>query len=145
MDGSANVTYWPTAVGEYAVHILCDNDDIPGSPFMAWIEQKGHFDAAKVRAHGPGIDKENPLPIGKPVEFTVDAREAGEAPLKVVITDADYQKLDVLVKNNGDGTYTCRYTPIYPNRHTVWVVYGGVAIPKSPVRVSLFAQKFYGN
>ena len=68
----------------------------------------------------------------------MDAREAGEAPLKVVVTDADYQKLDVLVKNNGDGTYTCRYTPIYPNRHTVWVIYGGVAIPKSPVRVSLF-------
>jgi len=55
MDGSANVTYWPTAVGEYAVHILCDNDDIPGSPFMAWIEQKGNFDATKVLAYGPGM------------------------------------------------------------------------------------------
>jgi filamin len=36
-DGSADVDYVPTAVGEYAVHILCDNEDIPGSPFMAQI------------------------------------------------------------------------------------------------------------
>jgi len=26
--------------GEYAVHILCDNEDIPGSPFMAQILPK---------------------------------------------------------------------------------------------------------
>ncbi len=136
LDGSANVTYWPTAVGEYAVHVLCDGDDIPGSPFMAWIEQKGNFDPTKVQAYGPGIEKDNQLAIHKPVEFTVDCRMAGEAPLKVTITDSDYQKLDVAVKNNGNGTYTCRYTPIYPNKHTVFVTYGGVAIPKAPVRVS---------
>ena len=29
-DGSADVDYVPTAVGEYAAHILCDNEDIPG-------------------------------------------------------------------------------------------------------------------
>jgi hypothetical protein len=29
-DGSADVEYLPTAVGEYAVHILCDKEDIPG-------------------------------------------------------------------------------------------------------------------
>ena len=137
MDGSANVTYWPTAVGEYAVHILCDGDDIPQSPFMAWIEQKGNFDPTKVQAYGPGIEKDNPLAINKPVEFTVDCRAAGDAPLKVSITDSDYQKLDVAIKNNGNGTYTCRYTPIYPNRHTVFVTYGDVAIPKAPVRVSI--------
>jgi filamin len=137
LDGSANVTYWPTAVGEYAVHILCDGEDVPASPYMAWIEQKGNYDPTLVKIYGPGVDKETPLVINRPTEFTVDCREAGEAPLKVTITDADYQKLDVYVKNNGNNTYTCRYTPIYPNRHTIFVTYGSVAIPKSPVRVSL--------
>lgn len=135
LDGSANVTYWPTAVGEYAVHVLCDGEDIPRSPYMAWIEQKGNFDPTKVKAYGPGVDKDTPLIINRPVEFTVDCREAGEAPLKVTVTDADYQKLDVAVKNNGNGTYTCRYTPISPNKHTVFVTYGSVAIPKAPVKV----------
>lgn len=37
-DGSADVSYWPTAPGEYAVHILCDEEDIPNSPYMAQIQ-----------------------------------------------------------------------------------------------------------
>jgi hypothetical protein len=48
-DGSANVRYWPTIPGEYAVHILCNDEDIPLSPFMAWIEAPGNFDPNKVR------------------------------------------------------------------------------------------------
>lgn len=48
-DGSANVRYWPTVPGEYAVHILCNDEDIPQSPFMAWIEAPGNFDPNKVR------------------------------------------------------------------------------------------------
>ena len=48
-DGSANVRYWPTVPGEYAVHILCNDEDIPLSPFMAWIEAPGNFDPNKVR------------------------------------------------------------------------------------------------
>ncbi|KAJ9576572.1 hypothetical protein L9F63_025532, partial [Diploptera punctata] len=36
-DGSADVRYYPTAPGEYAVHILCDNEDIPKSPYISQI------------------------------------------------------------------------------------------------------------
>ncbi len=135
-DGSANVRYWPTAPGEYAVHILCDNEDIPNSPYMAWIESRGNFDPTKAKAYGPGIDAEIPLVILKPTEFTVDCREAGDAPIRVTCTDAEFQKIDVSVKNNGNGTYTCRYTPIYPTKHTIFVTYGGVAIPKCPYKVN---------
>ena len=48
-DGSADITYWPTAPGEYAVHILCNEEDIPKSPYMAQIVQRGNFDPTKVR------------------------------------------------------------------------------------------------
>ncbi len=48
-DGSANVRYWPTIPGEYAVHILCNDEDIPLSPYMAWIESPGNFEPNKVR------------------------------------------------------------------------------------------------
>jgi hypothetical protein len=47
-DGSANVRYWPTIPGEYAVHILCNDEDIPLSPYMAWVEGPGNFDPNKV-------------------------------------------------------------------------------------------------
>lgn len=36
-DGSCDVRYWPTEPGEYAVHVLCKNEDIQLSPFMAEI------------------------------------------------------------------------------------------------------------
>lgn len=36
-DGSADIKYYPTAPGEYAVHILCDQEDIPNSPYIAQI------------------------------------------------------------------------------------------------------------
>lgn len=36
-DGSCDVKYWPTEPGEYAVHVMCDDEDIEESPFMAYI------------------------------------------------------------------------------------------------------------
>ena len=54
-DGSADISYYPTAPGEYAVHVLCNEEDIPKSPWMADIQPNmGQFDAGKVIATGPG-------------------------------------------------------------------------------------------
>jgi len=133
-DGSANVRYWPTVPGEYAVHILCNDEDIPQSPFMAWIEAPGNFDPNKVKAYGPGLEPAGQI-IGRPTEFTIDTNNAGEAPLRVQAIDQDYTPVDVQVRNNGNGTYTCRYTPRNPLRHCILIDYGGVAIPNSPFRV----------
>ena len=38
-DGTADVTYLPPVAGEYAVHVLCDDEDITGSPFMVDVHQ----------------------------------------------------------------------------------------------------------
>lgn len=47
--GAMEVTYWPTAPGEYAVHVLLSNDDTPKSPYMADIKAaEPGFDAGKV-------------------------------------------------------------------------------------------------
>lgn len=49
-DGTADVSYLPTAPGQYAVHILCDNEDIPKSPYIATISPKTDFDPEKVNS-----------------------------------------------------------------------------------------------
>ena len=59
-------------------------------------------------AHGPGLER-NGVTINKWAEFTVDTRHAGRATLKVTCMDADYNPVDVLVKDNRDGTYYCRF------------------------------------
>lgn len=36
-DGSCDVRYWPTESGDYAVHVVCDDEDIRDSPFIAHV------------------------------------------------------------------------------------------------------------
>lgn len=45
--------------------------------------------------------------------------------------------MDVSVKDNGNGTYSCSYLPKKPVKHTAMVSWGGVNIPNSPFRVSI--------
>ena len=95
-DGSADVDYVPTVAGEYAVHILCDNEDIPGSPYMAQILPKTDYDPGQVKCYGPGLEE-----VVQPNEetfFTIDAREAGKAPLDVLFMD-DYGEVKPLWKD----------------------------------------------
>ncbi len=48
-DGTANISYTPFAPGEYAVHVMCDEEDIHGSPWMATVvPANGSFDPTKV-------------------------------------------------------------------------------------------------
>jgi len=49
-DGSADVTYLPLVAGEYAVHVVCDGEDIVGSPFMVDVQRPPatDFDPTKV-------------------------------------------------------------------------------------------------
>ncbi|XP_014853704.1 PREDICTED: filamin-A-like isoform X1 [Poecilia mexicana] len=139
-DGSCDVRYWPTEPGEYAVHVLCNNDDIQHSPFMAEIVNAPgkDFYPDKVKAYGPGLQSSG-LAVGKPTEFTVDTKQGGKAPLKIVAQDGEGNPVDVQVKDNGNGTYTCTYTPRKPVKHTVMVSWGGVNIPESPFRMNIGA------
>lgn len=113
-DGSCDVCYWPTEPGEYAVHVLCKNEDIQHSPFMVEIVPAPGKDFypdkvttarprasytvlvcagagvltlicvnCQVKAYGPGLQSSG-LAVGKPTEFTVDAKQGGKAPLKIM-------------------------------------------------------------
>ncbi|XP_064160248.1 filamin-B isoform X2 [Anguilla rostrata] len=136
-DGSCNVKYWPTEAGEYAVHVMCDDEDIEDSPFMAHITpDNSACSPSKVKAYGPGLEKTGCI-INKPAEFTVDATDAGKAPVKIFAQTAEGDTVDVKVKNKGDGTYACSYTPTTPVKHTVAVAWGGVNVPNSPFRVNI--------
>ena len=47
------VRYFPQEKGEYIIHVMCEEIDIPTSPFKVKITAKG--DASKVYADGPGL------------------------------------------------------------------------------------------
>uniref|UniRef100_A0A8C3CYC5 Filamin A n=1 Tax=Cairina moschata TaxID=8855 RepID=A0A8C3CYC5_CAIMO len=130
-DGSCTVRYWPTEPGEYAVHVLCDGDDIARSPFMADVRPATRDSFPdKVKAQGPGLERSG-VAVNKAAEFTVDAKNGGKGPLK----DAEGNPVEVSVKDNGNGTYSCSYLPRKPIKHTAMLSWGGVNIPQSPFRV----------
>lgn len=102
--------YWPTEPGDYAVHVICDDEDIKDSPFMAHIlpavndvfpekvtpahcypgDISGTFvgtflkkrDNLQVKAYGPGLQPTGVI-VNKPTEFTIDAHLAGKGLLKI--------------------------------------------------------------
>ncbi|KAF7693127.1 hypothetical protein HF521_008443 [Silurus meridionalis] len=136
-DGSCDVRYWPTEPGEYAVHIMCDDEDIEESPFMAYIiPDNKESNPDQVKAYGPGLEKTGCI-INKPAEFTVEAKDAGNGPLKILAQDADGKPIDVKVKSKGDGVYSCSYTPTSAIKHTVAVTWGGINVSNSPFRVQV--------
>ncbi|XP_018312646.1 filamin-like isoform X3 [Mycetomoellerius zeteki] len=135
-DDPADVSYLPTAPGQYAVHILCDNEDIPKSPYIATILPKTDFDPEKVEVYGPGIQPEG-VAKDEPTNFTIDAREAGQAALEVAIQDALGKEVPLRLGDNRNGTVQAHYTPISSSPHVVMVNYGGVATKKSPYRVKI--------
>ncbi|XP_069142475.1 filamin-A-like isoform X2 [Argopecten irradians] len=144
-DGSADVTYYPKAEGEYAVHVLCNKEDIPQSPFMVPIKPATkEFDASKVIAKGPGLEKTG-VKVSTWAEFTVDAKKAGKAPLKISCLDVDLKPVEVQIKDNKDGTYSCKYMTKRAVKHVITITWGGVQIPNSPFRVMVGEQSKPGN
>uniref|UniRef100_A0A8D2LUT5 Filamin C n=1 Tax=Varanus komodoensis TaxID=61221 RepID=A0A8D2LUT5_VARKO len=136
-DGSCDVRYWPTEPGDYAVHVICDDEDIKDSPFIAHIlPATNEYFPEKVKAFGPGLEPVGCI-VNKPAEFTIDARGAGKAELKIYAQDAEGVPIDIKVKDNGDGTFSCLYVPTKPIKHTIIISWGGVNIPKSPFRVAV--------
>ncbi|XP_050564011.1 filamin-C [Cygnus atratus] len=136
-DGSCDVRYWPTEPGEYAVHVVCDDEDIRDSPFIARIlPAPPDCFPEKVKAWGPGLEPSGVI-VQRPAEFTIDARGAGRGDLRLYAQDAEGCPIDIKVKDNGDGTYQCTYVPTRAIKHTIIVTWGGVNVPRSPFRVSV--------
>ncbi|XP_062977412.1 filamin-B isoform X3 [Elgaria multicarinata webbii] len=136
-DGSCDVKYWPKEPGEYAVHIMCDDEDIKDSPYMAFIQPSSlDFNCDKVKAYGPGLERTGCI-VNNPADFTVDAKEAGSAPLKLYAQDGDGNPIDIHMKSKPDGIYACSYIPSKPIKHTIAVTWGGANVPNSPYRIQI--------
>ncbi|XP_044531588.1 filamin-B-like [Gracilinanus agilis] len=71
-DGSCDVKYWPKEPGEYAVHIMCDDEDIKDSPYMAYI-QPASGDFNPDLGDGPLLRKWQPLRIAGGTESFPEA------------------------------------------------------------------------
>ncbi|XP_075880927.1 filamin B a isoform X2 [Nelusetta ayraudi] len=135
-DGTHLVSYTPSLEGPYSVAVKYAEGDVPRSPFKFRVLPT--HDASKVRASGPGLT--SGVPASLPVEFNIDAKDAGQGQLSVLITDQDGKPKQPSIHDNGDGTYRVSYIPDRTGRYTIVVKYGGDDIPASPYRVRATAS-----
>ncbi|XP_058488127.1 filamin-B isoform X1 [Solea solea] len=130
-DGTHTVSYTPSVEGPYSVAVKYAEEDVPRSPFKFRVLPT--HDASKVRASGPGLT--SGVAASFPVEFNIDAKDAGQGQLSVLITDQDGRPKQPSIHDNEDGTYTVSYIPDRTGRYTIVIKYGGDDIPASPYRV----------
>ncbi|KAL3965738.1 filamin [Sarotherodon galilaeus] len=113
-----NLVYFSSGFSQ--TKIECDDKGDGWCDMRCWPTEPGEY---AVKAYGPGLQSSG-LAVGKPTEFTVDAKQGGKAPLKIIAQDGEVNSVDVQVKDNGNSTYTCTYTPRKPVKHTVMVSWG---------------------
>uniref|UniRef100_A0A3B3BXH0 Filamin C, gamma b (actin binding protein 280) n=1 Tax=Oryzias melastigma TaxID=30732 RepID=A0A3B3BXH0_ORYME len=86
----------------------------------------------QVRCSGPGLERGR---VGETGEFVVDCTNAGPAELTIEIISDGGTEAEVHIQDNGDGTYTITYIPLYPGCYTLTIRYGGQDVPNFPAQL----------
>ena len=84
---------------------------------------------ANVRCFGPGLDPKG-VRCGQPNSFTVDASEAGDAPLDVTVTDQLGAKRPAKITPRGDNVYDVVYETNVEGAAKIDVNYANTPVPQ---------------
>ena len=129
-DGVFDIKFKPSQVGTLEVDANWAGDQVPQCPFDIKV-----CDASKCSAYGPGLLKEGGK-LGEPVQFTVQAKDAGDGAL-VVRPRGQKTTNSASIRDNGDGTYDVTFTPWEVGPHEIDVEWGGAPLPSSPYHVDI--------
>ncbi|GLH04456.1 Uncharacterized protein GBIM_10161 [Gryllus bimaculatus] len=120
-EGRFCAEFTPTEVGRYSMAVNVDGEPVKGSPFACNV-----YDVGKVKITGLG-----PAKVGKPATFTVDASEAGEGTLELVVsTERTTVKAEVVACARG--LYDVTFVPHESTPHFVNISFNEEDVPGSP-------------
>ena len=125
--GRFKVSFSPKIPGLYFIHLYLKDKEIPSSPYIVRYRRPAVASACKV------VNLKDTSFLGDDLEFMVDAKEAGDGDLSVMITGPDRKEREPLsVKDNRDGTYTVTDRPLAAGDHKINILWSDQAIPYSP-------------
>ncbi|XP_048520685.1 filamin-A [Dendroctonus ponderosae] len=135
----------PDMVGRHSVAILINDQHVIGSPFSCNV-----YDVNKVIVTGlPGkksdlnlsmsdlsLSELGPAEVGKPVTFSVDAAQAGEGTLELVVsTQQTTIKAEVVACARG--LYDVTFVPLTAEDHFVNITFNDISVVGSPFHCSV--------
>jgi len=114
--------YVPVEVGAHHVHVVLDGQPVLGSPFTCNV-----YDVGRVIV--TGIDGTHT--VGIAVTFTVDASQAGEGTLELVVTTGK-SSVRAEVAARSRGLYEVTFVPQEAIPHFVNITFNDEGIPHNP-------------
>jgi len=140
--GRYNMEYIVPREGKYKISILCEGEDIKGSPFT--VTALPPADASQCHAFGKSLEEGVYLNVGKPLEFKVDCTKAGTGEFRA--TAKDSQLLDINVYTADESTrkeviHSIKVDPKKVGIHTVNVTWSTIEIPNSPFKFDVADPK----
>lgn len=150
-DGTCEVSFLPSAPGEYEITVRFDDQEIPGSPFKVSIGGGKNTTAPArsnaptaikdVKVFGPGLG-DGEVHDGCPTEFYVDCSEAGPGKVGVQLKSSDgSQVLNLKIYDKGHGVYAVSFTaPKQGATLTAHVKYADKEVKGSPFVIKVGAK-----
>ncbi|KAL1437060.1 hypothetical protein MTO96_049063 [Rhipicephalus appendiculatus] len=118
--------FHPTEVGPNQVNVVLDGTPVPGSPYTCNV-----YDVSKVRVTGL-----NPGVVNKPVTFQVDALQAGNGTLELVVrTRKSSVCAEFAMKSHG--IYEVTFVPTEKTPHYVNITFNEEDIPGNPFKIEI--------
>ncbi|XP_042865445.1 filamin-A-like isoform X5 [Penaeus japonicus] len=123
LPNKVTAEFQPGEVGPHTINVLMDGESVGGSPFTCNI-----YDVTKVQVTGLDHTK-----VNRPVTFTVDASQAGEGTLELVVTTAKASvRAEVAARSRG--LYDVTFTPHEPIPHFVNITFNEEDVLGSPFK-----------
>lgn len=120
-DGKYESEFVPNEVGPHQVHVLSNGEPIAGSPFPCNV-----YDVSRIEVTGL-----HSTPAGQRATFTVDASQAGEGTLELVITNHK-SSMRAEVSARSRGLYDVTFHPQEATPHFVNISFNDDDVPGSP-------------
>ncbi|KAH9416793.1 hypothetical protein DERP_011908 [Dermatophagoides pteronyssinus] len=120
------IQFKPTEIGPHQMIISLDGLPVPGCPFTCNV-----YDVNKIK-----IGQLNKCIVRKPYTFQVDASQAGEGTLELVIsTDNSSVRAEVLMKSRG--LYDVTFLPQDCRPHYLNMTFNDEDVPGSPFNIDI--------
>ncbi len=125
--GNFKLGFQPSEPGIYNVHVMVKKNEIPGSPYRIRVLPPPNPKAVKIEGLQKGF-------VNQPIEFAVNARQAGGGDLSVRVSAPEKViESDLKVTPGGkEGLFNVQYTPRVAGGHSFNISWAGTPIPGSP-------------